>query len=363
LLSGVQREFTEVRNTATVVHSERRSTAVPTPRRKGGPTAPSAAIDPSPTIDASEDGTSVPIAAPRPAPRRPGLIPTDIADALSAVLTKSIAAIRTHEDGSRAGGNLESVHQMRVATRRIRAYLKAAKPALEGAAADRLRQDLSALAQVLGTVRDLDVMIDRLHTEAAALGKPDTAALETLIGSLDSARRRARSALIVQLDDPQHAGLLAELDAAAARPPVANPWADLAELGAIEYRRLAKAQHRLESKYQGDPPDDELHVLRILGKRTRYAGELQRKTKTMSRFLDALAAFQEVLGDHQDVSVLEDELRAMVAKAKNPAAAIAAGRVIEGGRRRKIEARAAYPAAWGAVAEAAEAAYAEQLDQ
>jgi len=144
---------------------------------------------------------------------------------------------------------------------------------------------------------------------------------------------------------------------------VANPWADLAELGAIEYRRLAKAQRRLESKYQGDPPDDELHVLRILGKRTRYAGELQRETKTMSRFLDALAAFQEVLGDHQDVSVLEDELRAMVAKVKSPAAAIAAGRVIEGGRRRKIEARAAYPAAWGAVAEAAEAAYAEQLDQ
>lgn len=294
---------------------------------------------------------------PRPAPRRPGLIPTEIADALSAVLGKAGAAIRTHEAGSRTGGNLESVHQMRVATRRIRAYLKAARPALDAEAADALRVDLADLARALGEVRDLDVMIDRMHSEATALGEPDTAALERLVGSLDADRGLARKALVAQLDDPSYRSLLEELDRTVERPPVADPWADLAELGAREFDRLAKAHRRLVRTFHGNPPDDDLHALRILGKRARYTAELQEKSGPMSEFLDALARFQEVLGDHQDASVLEDQLRAMVAASDDPAAAVAAGRVIEGGRRRKIAARKLYPTAWKAVRRAADAAY------
>lgn len=297
-----------------------------------------------------------------PAPRRAGLVPTQIADALTAVLGKATSAIRNHEAGSRRGGDIENVHQMRVATRRIRAYLKAAKPALEAEAADALREDLAELARALGVVRDLDVMIARLHAEAEALGKPDTAALERLIGSLDGERKLARAALVKQLDDPRYPALLSELDQATARPPVANPWADLAELGAAEFGKLAKGQQRLQRRFDGNPPDDDLHALRILGKRARYAAELQPKTKHMTRFLQALAQFQEVLGDHQDVSVLEDQLRSMIATAGNPAAAIAAGRVIEGGRARKVAARAAYPSAWEGVAEAARSAYIAPTD-
>ncbi len=297
------------------------------------------------------------LAPPRPAPRRPGLIPTDIADAISAVVGKATKAIRENEAGSRHGGEIENVHQMRVATRRIRAYLKAAKPALDPDAADGLRVDLSDLAQALGVVRDLDVMIEQLHSEAAALGEPDTAALEGLIGSLDSERSAARSRLIAQLDEPTYEALLGELDETIQKPPVANPWADLKELGASEFGKLAKAHRKLVKQFGDDPPDDDLHALRILGKRARYTAELQAKSKETSEFLDALAGLQEVLGNHQDASVLEDQLRSMVAASGDPTAAIAAGRVIEGGRRRKVAARKAFPAAWKAVQKAAEVAY------
>lgn len=296
-------------------------------------------------------------APPRPAPRRPGLIPTEIADALSGVLGKATTAIRAHEAGSRAGGNIENVHQMRVATRRIRAYLKAAQPALDQVVASGLRADLSALAGALGAVRDLDVMIERLHSEAAALGEPDTTALEVLIGALDDERQIARAALVQQLEQPGYQGLLAELEATARKPPVTDPWADLAALGAAEFGKLAKGQRRLERTFGGNPPDDDLHALRILGKRARYAAELQPKSPATTTFLAALAQFQEVLGDHQDASVLEDQLRAMVATNGDAAAGIAAGRIVEGGRRRKRAAREAYPAAWAAVAKAAGAAY------
>ena len=286
------------------------------------------------------------LAPPRPAPRRPGLIPTDIADTIGPVLGKAIADIRAHEDGSRRGGDIEDVHKMRVATRRVRAYLKAARPALDRVATDRLRADVRDLAGTLGVIRDNDVMIHRLHSEAGRLGDPDTGALEHLITRLDTERIAGRDRLISELDDPSYAALLSELDEAAQQPPVADPWADLHELAADEWWVLDKAHRKLHKNFGKNPPNDELHDLRIYGKRARYAAELLHDKGAVSEFLEALAAFQEVLGNHQDACVLEDKLRALVDESGDPRAGIAAGRVIQGCHERRVAARAAYPAAW-----------------
>jgi CHAD domain-containing protein len=301
----------------------------------------------SPPDGPEHDGPEHPLLAPpRPAPRRPGLIPTDIADAIGPVLGKAIADIRAHEDGSRRGGDIEDVHKMRVATRRVRAYLKAARPALDRVATDRLRGDVRELAGTLGVIRDNDVMIHRLHSEAGRLGDPDTGALEHLITRLDTERIAGRDALISELDDPSYGALLTELDEAAHQPPVADPWADLHELAADEWWVLDKAHRKLHKNFGKNPPNDELHELRIYGKRARYAAELLHDKGAVSEFLEALAAFQEVLGNHQDACVLEDKLRQLVDESGDPRAGIAAGRVIQGCHERRLEARAAYPAAW-----------------
>jgi CHAD domain-containing protein len=235
---------------------------------------------------------------------------------------------------------------MRVATRRVRAYLKAARPALDRVATDRLRADVRELAGTLGVIRDNDVMIHRLHIEAGRLGDPDTGALEHLITRLDTERIAGRDQLINELDDPSYTALLAELEEAAAQPPVADPWADLRELAADEWWVLDKAHRKLHRTFGKNPPNDELHELRIYGKRARYAAELLHDKGAVSSFLEALAAFQEVLGDHQDACVLEDKLRELVQESGDPHAGIAAGRVIQGCHERRAAARAAYPAAW-----------------
>ncbi len=309
------------------------------------PTMPTTPDAPQPT-DEPEAGEHPPLAPPRPAPRRPGLIPTDIADTIGPVLGKAVADIKAHEDGSRRGGDIEDVHKMRVATRRVRAYLKAARPALDRTAADRLRADVKELAGTLGTIRDNDVMIDRLHREAGLLGDPDTGALEHLITRLEQERITDRDQLVNELDDPSYAELLTELEEAAAQPPVADPWADLHELAAGEWRTLQRARRKLHRTFGDEPPNDELHELRIYGKRARYAAELLPDKGSMHSFLTALAALQEVLGDHQDATVLEDRLRELVADSGDPAAGIAAGRVIQGCHQRRVAARAAYPEAW-----------------
>lgn len=297
----------------------------------------------------SESPESAGLPQPRPTPRQDGLIPTDIADALSAVIAKATAGIRDNEAGSRVGGDSEHVHRMRVATRRIRAYLKAARPVLDTDAVHTLRGDLSALADALGTVRDLDVMIEALHHRADGLDEPDRQALHQLVSTLDAERDVARAQLVGQLDDPSYADMLTELDEAAAQPPVVNPWGDLLQIAAGQWRNLVAARTDLERRFGSNPPDDDFHALRILGKRARYTAELLPSSKASAAFLQALTTFQDLLGEHQDAAILEDRLRQLVADSGDVAAALAAGRVIEQCRMRKVEVRGEYPAAWQLV--------------
>ena len=310
------------------------------------PAAPPEPVEATPAAATHEGADVLEHFPPRPAPRRPGLIPTDIADTIGPVLGKAIADIKAHEDGSRRGGDIEDVHKMRVATRRVRAYLKAARPALDRVATDRIRADVRELAGTLGVIRDNDVMIHRLHVEAGLLGDPDTGALEHLITRLDTERIAARDQLVSELDDPAYGQLLTELEEAAQQPPVADPWADLEELAAEEWWTLERAHRKLHKTFGKNPPNDELHELRIYGKRARYAAELLGGKGSIGVFLEALAAFQEVLGDHQDACVLEDRLRQLVDESQDAKAGIAAGRVIQGCHERRIAARAAYPDAW-----------------
>ncbi len=332
----------------------KKANGTPTALTQPPAAGPGQIVDVADVDDALDQQT---LAPPRPAPRRPGLIPTEIADSIGPVLGKAVADIRAHEDGSRRGGDIEDVHKMRVATRRVRAYLKAARPALDRVATDRLRGDVRELAGTLGVIRDHDVMIDRLHREAAQLGDSDTGALEHLISRLETERVAGRDQLVSELDDPGYQALLAELEEAAAQPPVADPWADLHELAAGEWWALRKAHRKLHKRFGKNPPNDELHELRIYGKRARYAAELLHEKGDVAGFLEALAGLQEVLGDHQDACVLEDRLRELVDEVADPRAGIAAGRVIQGCRERRVIARAAYPAAWKKAETAARKAF------
>jgi hypothetical protein len=61
------------------------------------------------------------------------------------------------------GANVEGVHQMRVATRRIRAAFQAFKSGLPPDSSNEFRSEFKWLARVLGNVRDLDVQQDNLR--------------------------------------------------------------------------------------------------------------------------------------------------------------------------------------------------------
>ncbi|WP_460401790.1 CHAD domain-containing protein [Actinophytocola sediminis] len=254
-----------------------------------------------------------------------------------------VRALVEHEAVARADEDPEGVHQMRVAIRRLRAALKAVAP---DRARDTLQGELRWLGGVLGRIRDLDVLLGRLREEAADLTRTERAAAERLFAGLVADREQARRQMLDSLRTPRYTALLhslAELtrtDLATTVPDRDGDGRALLEVIARPHRKLRKDALAIGD----DPPDDQLHALRIRGKRLRYAAELAAPAggKPVARLIKATKAFQEVLGDHQDATVAEEELRRLAASlaAADHEAVFVAGRLVERERGRRADCRA-----------------------
>jgi inorganic triphosphatase YgiF len=118
----------------------------------------------------------------------------------------------------RVSMDAETVHQARVATRRLRSDLRTFMPLLEGAWAAALRDKIAWLADELGSVRDADVLLARLHRQAGTLPPKDANAARVVIDGFEVECRRARKRLAEVLQDRRYVELLDELVAAAAHP-------------------------------------------------------------------------------------------------------------------------------------------------
>jgi CHAD domain-containing protein len=285
----------------------------------------------------------LPAVRPPPRPRRGAPANEHVA----AALREQYAAIVRHDPGTRLGRDPEELHQMRVATRRMRAILRAAGPLLDPEWVRSLRTEVGWLGGALGPVRDLDVLLDHLKADAHRLGDTDERAFLVLLRSLQSERDADRAAMLQVLREPRFVRLVDRLERETKAPPLASAGGSLRALAAREFRRLRKRVQAL-----GDhPPDDDLHATRIAVKRARYAAELAERSigKTAAAVIRDLKLLQDVLGDHQDAAVAESRIRALVKPRTSVAAAIAAGRVIERQHERRRAARAAFPKAWRRV--------------
>ena len=267
-------------------------------------------------------------------------------DLVRAKIDEQVRALTEHEQVARAGVDPEGVHQMRVAVRRLRAALKAGH--IEDA--EHLQAELKWLGGALGAVRDLDVQLDHLRSLAADFEPAEQAAVERLLKGLLLDRRRARQRMLGVLRSRRYTALLELLAAITHTEPPANgelpgkkkQWAaSLIEVIKRPYRKLIKDADALGT----DPPDDDMHALRIRGKRLRYAAELAAPVggKPVQKLIKATKSLQEVLGDHQDAVIAEQEVRRLVIELGDGIetdVVFVAGRLVERERARRAECRA-----------------------
>jgi len=284
----------------------------------------------------------------------PEIVPPELDDGatVEALLRHDLASgtlrLFRHEAGVRTGEDPEAVHQARVATRRLRSTLRTFSSLLDPDWTDRLRDELKWLADLLGQVRDTDVLLERFNEHLAALPAADAKVGPRLLAALVDQRDSARRRLLRAMATERYAVLLDDLVAAAAAPALL-PGADhpatqvMPPLVAKPWKRLRKQVR----KAGDDPPDDQLHQIRIRAKRARYAAEAVEPVigQPAEDYADAVADLQSVLGDHQDAVVGEAWLREAAGSARRDVALVA-GLLIAAERASAADTRERWRAVW-----------------
>jgi CHAD domain-containing protein len=274
---------------------------------------------------------------PKPKPARGPKKSAPALERLRAYLQEQVNELRRHDPGVRLGEDIERVHRMRVASRRARSALRTTRPFIDREWAEGLRSELKWLGGELSAARDLDVLLAGLEDDAAQIGKTAT----PIIRQLEGDRRRAQKRVVRTLEGPRYLALLDELERAADAPRVRAVDANLHKLARKDFRKLRRSVRSLGKH----PSNEQLHTVRKRGKRARYSAELA-GGKRMEKFVAAAKSFQDVVGEHQDSVVAEEQLSALVPRLKAPESVFAAGRIIERASLRRRAARRSLPKAW-----------------
>lgn len=115
--------------------------------------------------------------------------------AAARVVEVRAAEVFERSDGVLDMGEIERLHDMRVATRRLRAAMEVFEPCFPGKRHRKALKRVKRLADALGERRDRDVEIEFLEGLAAEMAEDDRAALEKLIAGLREEQRAANEAL------------------------------------------------------------------------------------------------------------------------------------------------------------------------
>ena len=270
-------------------------------------------------------------------------------DVIRSAMAEPIASLLRHDPLIRAGRDPEAVHQARVATRKLRSNLRTFSPLLDTQWSEPLRSELGWLAMALGAVRDREVLLGRLRTRASGLPPADARSASGLLKLLAAEIDVLRGRLMADLDSDRYVELLGQLVQASLTPSTLaeaeqSASAVLPALAAGPWKRLRSAVRQLPDV----PSDPELHRIRILAKRARYAAEAVAAVAgpQAAAFAKAAARLQTVLGEHQDAVTAQAWLRAARVSGRK---AFVAGELIALERIDAEQARARWPKAWTAL--------------
>jgi CHAD domain-containing protein len=240
-----------------------------------------------------------------------------------------LSYLRTHADTLRRHDPLvrrdapDSVHKMRVSSRRMRSTLQAYRRVLDRDATRSLTDELKWLAAELAPARDTEVMAGRFSTlvgeQRAELVLGPVAA--TLDRTFARQQVQARERALAALNSDRYLALQDAIDALLTDPPLTDraerpARRELTKDVRRAYRRLRRRMADVEEQPVGDARDQALHEARKAAKRVRYAAEAAEPAagKPAKRLRKRLKPMQSVLGDHQDAVVARPVLRELGAQ-------------------------------------------------
>ena len=256
-----------------------------------------------------------------------------VGEQFDALVTQDLLARRDAPD---------AVHQLRVASRRLRAALRVYRRLLPDT--ERLRTDLKWLGQQLADARDLEVQEEHL---SAAVG---TLPSELVVGPVSARLTRhfspaaaaARETVTATLGSKRYRRMLDDLARLPAEPlPAAASRKAAKELPKHLRKAFRKTKRRLS--------DETLHRARKAAKRYRYALEVAQPSvgKKAKKARRRAKDFTKVLGEHQDGVVAQPVLRDLGMQAHMAGEnGFTYGLLLEQERARCARVEEVYPAYW-----------------
>lgn len=214
-------------------------------------------------------------------------------------LTERIRKVVLHAPGVLAE-DADAIHDMRVASRRLRAALRVWGASLNPEHTASLLEQVRGITRDLGRARELDVTLGLLREEAKRATGPWAAALETAVEALKGLRAAEKSACAAATTTAQG---WPDADALAAQ--LIDGWNGRAD--ELLRARLDRDIHRLwkaQRRWVRKGHDEDLHATRVAFKKFRYTAELfVPQCPPMATAVAELKAAQEALGDWNDFRV------------------------------------------------------------
>ncbi|KGJ06683.1 hypothetical protein IT41_00455 [Paracoccus halophilus] len=260
--------------------------------------------------------------------------------------------LRANEVSVLTTDEVEGVHQMRVALRRLRAAMRIFRPSIAAEHYAWITDEAKWLTGELTEAREWDVFSEEFLTPVAQRYDADQGFTE-LAEAVEQARRRGRQRARDAVADGRYTGFLLRLDAWLSSPArragaTDEPPAHLDEPIGQHCAALLKKRDRQVRKRGRDIAslsDTELHELRLAVKKLRYAVgffEGLFPPKQVKPYQTHLAGLQDALGHQNDVAVADTLLRGLAGEtggAPPPVWAYAAGQITGWYRHAAIAAR------------------------
>ena len=249
---------------------------------------------------------------------------TPVPEAARRVLRKRLDVVRKHLDRvANENKDPETVHQLRVSSRRTAAALEMFAACLPSKIHSKAKKKLKKLRRAAGAVRDWDVFLQSLHTRGIPT-KARGIGLNLVIGYALGQRRVARAQLdAVARDVSEKFAKFAKKVAAAVERDTSR--AHVQTLAEMAPKSLLPLMHALTEAAGRDLRDpDKLHQVRIAGKRLRYAMEILAPCfgpTFREQLYPAVEEMQEILGranDSRFAMARLDELRGQIQENATP---------------------------------------------
>ena len=262
-------------------------------------------VEGEPMVLIQPEEMAEPEAAPLKKLKTPGVQLDDpMSEAGRKVLLFHFERMLEHEPGTRLGEDIEELHDMRVATRRMRSAFRVFAPYFDPDALRPFLKGLRRTGRALGSVRDLDVFMEKARRYLAELPEDERSDLDPLLESWQEQREAARAKMLEYLDGKKYQQFVRDFgeflltEGMGALPVPADkplPHRVCHVVPALIYNRY-EVVRGYETVIEGAPIET-LHALRIDCKRLRYSLEF----------------FREVLGPEaedviREVVIIQDHL-------------------------------------------------------